>query len=135
MDEDEREIYRQDCESFRYEDKTFWSRFQTLIVIEGAAIGVIFTETISGLPQIILAFGTLLICLLISLLALKDREDSINFIHRISEYEQKKGVTKIIPKEKVKLLCISVPFNSLIFTNYLSLTLIALNIYLIVYSF
>lgn len=125
--EDIRVIYQQDCESFRYQDKLFWSRFQTLIVIEGAAIGVILSKTFQNCPAKILAFGMFLLCVLISLLAIKDRNDSKNFINRISEYESNFKVQPIRPKRT--------PIDSFIFTIAISSLLGLLNIYLIYFTF
>ena len=73
--ETEQLIYQQDCESFRYQDKLFWSRFQTMSIIEGAALGVILTNTLNGCAATILAFGTFITVGLICLLTLKDRND------------------------------------------------------------
>ncbi len=126
MNEDRRIIYQQDCESLRYQDKLFWSRFQTLVAIEGAALGVILTKTIEGHPAIILAFGNLLLVVLISLLALKDRTHSKDFLARMRKYEENK-----VDEIKSKVL----PINGFIFTVIVSVLLLALNIYLIIFAF
>lgn len=135
MSEDKQVIYKQDCESFRYEDRLYWSRFQTLTVIEGAAIGVIFTNYIKGGAAIAIAFGTFFLVALIMLLALKGRGDSKNFLKRMDEYEAANGVSSIRPSDRIKLLNLSIPFDSLIFTVSVSVLLEVFNIYLIIYAF
>jgi hypothetical protein len=64
---------------------------------------------------------------LISLLAIKGRQDGKNFIKRISDYEAESGVSPIRPK---KLLGI----DSLSFTITVSILLALLNIYLILFT-
>ena len=138
-------IYTQDCESFRYEDRLYWSRFQTLTIIEGAAIGVLLTNYIKGIPAIIIAFGTFFLVSLVLILALKDRNDSKNFIDRISDYEAKNRVKPIVPshkvtlfeitRKKVTLFKLAIKFDSLIFTKCVLCLITAFNIYLIYYAF
>lgn len=135
QEENDRAIYVQDCESFQYQDKLFWSRFQTLSVIEGASIGVIFTNTIKGFPSIIMAFGTMFIVGLISMVAFKDRRDSKNFIRRMYDYEHKNDAMEINPDRYFKVGFLSFPFDSLIFTRVVSVLLAVFNIYLIIYTF
>ncbi len=128
MTEDRRTIYQQDCESFRYQAILFWSRFQTLIVIAFAALGVLLTKIIIGVPGIILAFGNFILVGLISLLSLKDRDDSKNFINRVSEYEKENKASPIMPKSILGV-------NSLSFTVAVSVLLALLNIFIIVFTF
>ncbi|OGO01702.1 MAG: hypothetical protein A2Y90_02450 [Chloroflexi bacterium RBG_13_52_12] len=97
-------IYEQDCEGFRYQDKLFWSRFQTLSVIEGALIWVTFWGELVDPIQHAISIGASLIILIVCLAALKDQQDAKIFLDRMDEYEKYLKVTPIRPKKLLKLI-------------------------------
>lgn len=127
MSEDERLIYQQDCESFRYEDRLFWSRFQTMSAIEAASVGVILTETVKGWPAFAVALVTFLLVCVVTLLALNGREDSQQFIARISEYESRHTHLAIRPYPFLGI-------DSKSFTIVVFIVLGCLNGYLILFT-
>ncbi len=126
---DERVIYEQDCETFRYQDKLFWSRFQTLSVLEGAAIWVVFFSNLAGCPLLILALAAFMVVTLICIIALKDHNDASNFLIRMEKYEQKMKAHPIKPQ---KLFGI---FSGIITARIIFITLFLFNIYLVWLAF
>ena len=126
---DERVIYEQDCESFRYQDKLFWSRFQTLSVLEGAAIWAVFFSNLSGCPLPVLAIAAFAVVTLICIIALKDYNDAGNFLARMDKYEQKMKADPIRPR---KLFGI---FSGIITARIIFMTLFLFNIYLVWFAF
>ena len=87
------EIYRQDCEFYRYQDRLKWSRFQTAATIEGAVLWAIFQLRLNGLEsRSLMLFGFLLVFIL-CLLSLKDEVDSNSHEDRIKKFEKQQGQT------------------------------------------
>lgn len=86
-------IYVQDGEFYRYQDRLRWSRFQTIIVIEGAWLATVFGGL--SLPSLgavghlaVLLFGSLLVAFL-CLLSLKDEVDANRHMDRLITFERK----------------------------------------------
>jgi len=128
MNEDRRAVYQQDCESFRYQDKLLWSRFQTLSVIEGAVAGTVLLSGIKGIPAIIIAFVGLIVVFLICVLAYKDHGDSKLFTTRLSKFERDSGADPIEPKRVLGM-------NAKTAIRVIFGILLVFNVYLIIYAF
>lgn len=128
MNEDQRVIYQQDCESFRYQDKLLWSRFQTLSVVEGAVASALFIAKIEHIAGILTAFVGLLVVFLFCVIAYKDHKDSKLFINRIMNFEQSPKASRIDPKRVLGM-------NAGIAILVIFAILLAFNIYLIIYAF
>lgn len=86
-------IYAQDCEFYRYQDRLRWSRFQTIILIEGAWFAVLFHKV--SLPELgpkghlgVILFGFLIVTFL-CLLSLKDEVDANRHMDRLSHFERR----------------------------------------------
>ena len=126
---DRRTIYQQDCESFRYQDKLFWSRLQTLSVLEGAAIWAVFFSNLAGCPIRILAIAAILVVSLICMIALKDYDVALNFLIRMGKYEKEMKVDQITPR---KLFGI---FRGIDIARIIFSTLLLFNIYLVWFAF
>lgn len=126
---DRRAIYQQDCESFRYQDKLFWSRFQTLSVLEGAAIWAVFFSNLVGCPIRILAIAAVLVVSLVCMIALKDYDAAENFLVRMDKYENEMKVDLIRPR---KLFGI---FRGIDIARIIFSTLFLFNIYLAWFAF
>ena len=76
-------IYEQDSESFRYQDKLYWSRFQTSSVVEGAALwALLFGNITSFYMRLFIAIGNLILIGLIYIVALKDYNDASNYLKK-----------------------------------------------------
>lgn len=128
MDEDQRVVYQQDCESFRYQDKLLWSRFQTLSAIEGAVVWALLYSSISGVSSIVIAFAATIVVFLFCVIAYKDYKDSKLFIDRVSEFEKNVSVNPIKPKRVLGM-------NARVAILVIFTILLMFNLYLIVHAF
>jgi hypothetical protein len=85
-------IYAQDCEFYRYQDRLRWSRFQTIIVIEGAWLAVVFgtldLPLLGSLGQLAITIFGFMIITFLCLLSLKDEIDSNRHMDRLSHFER-----------------------------------------------
>lgn len=91
--ERDKEIYNQDSEFYRHQDRLRWSRFQTIITIEGAWLLALFSGKLSLDQTAILCFGFLgfLIISVLCLLSLKDEIDANEHLNRLGEIEDEWG--------------------------------------------
>ncbi len=98
-DKREFEIYKQDCEFYRHQDKMMWSRFQTAATIEAALLFSRFSTLVEsalqrhvpflGGPILLLnmVVATALLVLVLFSVSLKDLEDSRRHLKRIRDFE------------------------------------------------
>ena len=91
--ERDKELYQQDGEFYRHQDRLRWSRFQTIITIEGAWLLALFTDTLNLDQTAIFSFGFLgfLIISGLCLLSLKDEIDANKHLNRLGEIEDTWG--------------------------------------------
>lgn len=82
-------IYQQNCEFYRYQDKLKWSRFQTVIAVEGGMIFAIYRFSLSHCDKMLIMVGGSVIVLLVCILSIIDRIDARSFLRKILEYEDK----------------------------------------------
>ncbi len=88
-DDNLREIYKQDCEFYRYQDRLKWSRFQTIAMIEGAFLYAIFKVELSPSEALVWSvFGALLV-LITSVVSYKDEADALSYMDRVKIFEEK----------------------------------------------
>ena len=90
MDEDRRKAYDQECQNMRYQDGLRWSRFQTVTVIEGAYLAVIYTTNFGSQHSrsLALALFASLVIFFICLLAIKDGNDAEMHLDRVRKLEK-----------------------------------------------
>ena len=84
------EIYRQDCEFYRYQDKLMWGRFQTVATIEGAFLYARFAKLDAiAAYQFCLLLSAALLLFVLSIAAVKDHFDGRRYLARIKEFESR----------------------------------------------
>lgn len=84
-------IYEQDAEFYRYQDRLRWSRFQTMLTIEGAWLYTLSRVQLSSFETLgLAAFGFLLIGIL-CFLSLKDEIDANRHMDRLADLEKRWG--------------------------------------------
>lgn len=89
--EDRRTIYEQDMQSVRYHDAAKWNRFQTVSVIEGAALYASFGSELSWVLRmcaLILATGLIA---MVFVIAIVDDRITASYLDRVREFEHAAG--------------------------------------------
>jgi len=103
------EIYRQDCENYRYQDRSKWSRFQTASVVQGAVVYAVFEINRFSLPERFwIAVGWALFVLTICGLAWKDGIDAGIYLDRMIVVERQEDVQWQGGRFKIGKLLLSV---------------------------
>ena len=100
------EIYKQDCEFYRHQDRLGWSRFRTAIAIEGglllARLSTMMTNPFQHyaplldgpLLMLTLTTAAAVMTLVFFSLSLKDRVDARRHLKRIKEFEKGNPLTE-----------------------------------------
>lgn len=98
-DAKEFEIYKQDCQFYRHQDRLMWSRFRTAAIIEAVLLFSRFSTLVEnalqrhvpllGGPILLLnmVVAAALLVLVLFSVSLKDLEDSRRHLKRIREFE------------------------------------------------
>jgi hypothetical protein len=89
MTEDDKRIavYEQDGEFYRHNDNLKWSRFQTIVLLEGGILlGLYQLPLVVSERRLWMIFGFILVAIL-CLLALKDENDENGHENRMKEFE------------------------------------------------
>ncbi len=89
-------MIQQDWETFRYQDKLRWSRFQTISAIEVAYLAAVYKGDIGAPQQILLTLMAIVLVIVISCLAVKDGMDAMAHIERAEELQKEEDTG--IPK-------------------------------------
>ena len=93
--ENTRIVYQQACENLRYRDELCWGRFKTISIIEGAFLLALYQfELQPSESLLIVVFGCVLV-LIVSLLGLKDRADTVHYYLRSVELEREMGIAPL----------------------------------------
>ncbi|HEX3666158.1 MAG TPA: hypothetical protein VHU23_13115 [Rhizomicrobium sp.] len=83
------DVYQQDCENYRYQDRSKWSRFQTASVVQGAVVYAVFAlNKLSSIERVGVAIAGALFVLTICGLAWKDGLDAGIYLDRMIAYER-----------------------------------------------
>ncbi len=132
-DDREFEIYRQDCEFYRHQDRLMWSRFRTAAIIEAVLLFSRFSPlaenalqrqvSLLGGPILLLNMvvaAALLILILFSV-SLKDIEDSRRHLKRIREFELNNPLSNHAPLTPARS---SLMFAGIIIVNIVNILVI-----------
>ncbi len=82
------EIYQQDCEFYRHQDRLMWGRFQTAATVEAALLYAIFGLEAGELNKWVFLLSGSVLVLVLCLLSLKDRSDAKRHLARIRGFEK-----------------------------------------------
>ncbi|MGH7492146.1 MAG: hypothetical protein ACREOO_07105 [bacterium] len=129
--ENTRIVYQQACENMRYQDDLRWSRFKTISIIEGAFLLALYQFQLKPIESLVIAvFGSVLV-LIVSLMTLKDTNDSFVYYLYANELQKMMGIQTlsfkpVLGKVRGKHLMIFALavinlFNILVLTKFWSL--------------
>ena len=100
-EQDRRVAYEQEAENWRYQDRLWWSRTQTLTVLEVALLVAAYGSTPVDLEaRVALAVAILgsLVVAVVTLIAVKDARDAAMFLDRLKTLERAVGLRKATPQ-------------------------------------
>lgn len=132
-DNRELEIYKQDCEFYRHQDKLMWSRIRTAAIIEAALLYSRFSTLIEntlqrhvpllGSPILLLniVVAAALLVLILFSISLKDLEDSRRHLKRIREFELNTPLSDHAPLTPTRA---SLMFTGIIIVNIVNILVI-----------
>ncbi len=132
-DNREFEIYKQDCEFYRHQDRLMWSRFRTAAIIEVVLLVSRFSTLVEnalqrhvpllGGPILILnmVVASALLVLVMFSISLKDLEDSRRHLKRIRAFESNTPLSDHAPLTPSRS---SLMFTGIIIVNIVNILVI-----------
>jgi hypothetical protein len=132
-DNREFEIYKQDCEFYKHQDRMMWSRFRTVAIIEAALLFSRFSSLVEnalqrhvpllGGPVLLLnmVVAAALLVLVLFAVSLKDLDDSRRHLKRIREFERNTPLSNHAPFTPSRA---SLMFTGIIIVNIVNIMVI-----------
>lgn len=133
FDARELEIYKQDCQFYRHQDRLMWSRFRTAAIVEGVLLFSRFSALVENALQrhvpllggpillLNLVVAAALLILVLFSVCLKDLEDSRRHLKRIREFERSTPLADHTPLTPARSVLM---FTAIIIVNIVNILVI-----------